>query len=125
MDEYPKLRNIEILPITQGNEKKLFFRDSQNITDKTLTLPYKYILIVKYLDGNHDIRDIQAKIMRETGELLYSDDIKSLVELLDKCYFLDNQNFSKLKNQVEQDFKKQKIRKSILSGNSYPADGDS
>ena len=122
MDEYPRLRNIEILPIVENGEKKLFFRDPEQITRDTLVLPYKNILIVKFLDGEHGLRDIQAGIMRETGELIYSEQIESFLDLMDKNFYLDNENFRLMKAKVEEEFKNQKTRESILAGNSFPAD---
>ena len=125
MTENPKIRDIEIVPIMEGNQRKLLLRDNEQIVDKTLTLPYRSLLVVKFLDGVHDIRDIQAKILRETGELVYSEELEGFIELLDKHYFLDNDKFRNYKKRIEDDFKKQKIRKSILTDNSIPNDSDS
>ena len=51
MDEYPKIRDIEILPILEDKKKKLFLSDPRQVVENTLTLPYRNILIIKFLDA--------------------------------------------------------------------------
>jgi MEMO1 family protein len=121
MDENPKLRKIEILPIVEGDKKKLVLRDIDQYIEDVLTLPHEYIIILQFLDGKHSVRDIQAHIMREKGTLVYSEYIQSVIEILDKNHMLENENFEEYRKKVIDDFKSQKVRKSILPEKEIPS----
>jgi AmmeMemoRadiSam system protein B len=122
MSDYPKLRNVDILPVEISGKKLLLLRDRLFLS-RELTLPIEGARIISLFNGNLSLLDIQATIMRQSGfQLVSFDQIKGLADALDSNFYLDNENFKRRKEQIEDQFRKEDVRKSSHAGNSYEAD---
>jgi AmmeMemoRadiSam system protein B len=117
--DYPKLRNIEALPVSMQGQDLIYCRDPQRITENMVVLPQSAYFIVSLFDGVHSIRDIQAEYMRTFGELIYSDQIIEIMEKLDRSLLLDSDRFHKYRKMVEEEFFQTTIRKPMLAGGGY------
>jgi AmmeMemoRadiSam system protein B len=97
-------------------------RDPENFNDKTLFIPSSIFFIVNLLDGNHDILDIQAEFMRKFNDLIFREQIESIIQQLDDNLFLESERFAQFFQQLKQDFSDSPLRKARHAGNSYPDD---
>ncbi len=117
--DYPKLRNLEPFPITISGKKMIGLRDPMNLSEGIVAFPQQLYPIVVLFDGNHSIVDIQAKFMRSFGELLYRETIEDIVNQLDAGFFLDNDNFNKMRQRIVSDFRESTVRPAALAGKGY------
>jgi len=116
----PKLRAVDILPADE--EKRAFvLRDPLGYSSKTLVFSQQVLPLLSLMDGEHDLRDLQAEASRVSGELVFLDTIVELVRMLDDNLFLDSEFFKNEKKRLEEEFAKKKVRIPILAGRSYPA----
>lgn len=120
--DYPKLRNVEIFPITIEGQKLICFRDPLKISEKVIFLPRQALPLVAMFDGKHSIREIQAEYMRNYGELLYSDQIQEVAVSLDEYLLLDSDRFRAFRKRIEDEFSQSPTRKALLAGGGYDAD---
>jgi AmmeMemoRadiSam system protein B len=119
MEEYPKLRNVDIMPIEVSGKKLLYLRDRLDISPE-LTLPIESAGIISLFDGRNSLRDIQASIVRQSGfQLISRENIMKIVEILNSNFYLDNDNFRRKKDEVENTFRKEPIRRASHAGKSY------
>jgi MEMO1 family protein len=122
-NEYPKLRNgLEAHPIEHFGEKMVLLRDRIGYTPESLVFPPPVVSILANMNGSNSLRDLQADFMRQTGQLLYMEDLQNLVETLDKHLFLDNDRFRNHAAKEISEFLGSPVRKMRHAGVSYPTD---
>jgi len=120
--DYPKLRNIDIIPVHFNNKDIICLKDPLKIAPKMLFISPDTLSILRFMDGKHSLRDLQVEYMRNFGNLLFMEDIEKVVSQLDENYLLDNDNFNHYYKKIKEDFLKSDIRKAVFSGESYPED---
>src|SRR5208337_332377 len=120
--EYPKLRNgLKAHPIEHSGEKMLLLRDRTGYTPESLVFPPPVVSILANMNGSKSLRDLQADFMRQTGQLLYMEDLQNLVQTLDEHLFLDTDRFRNLAAKEISEFLGSPVRKMRHAGVSYPA----
>jgi hypothetical protein len=121
-NEYPKLRNgLEAHPIEHSGEKMLLLRDRIGYVQENLIFSAHVLPILANMNGANSLRDLQADFMRRTGQLLFIEDLQSLVSTLDEHLFLDNDRFRSLAAKQISEFLGNPVRKMRHAGISYPA----
>jgi AmmeMemoRadiSam system protein B len=120
MDEKPKIRQIEALPVDTPQGRIVVLRDPFGFSPAMLQVSQHAFYIISLLDGTRDIRDVQAIFMRQFGQLVSSDDIEGLVEQLDSCHFLDNERFAELREEIVSQFLESPTRAASHAGTAYP-----
>jgi len=121
-NEYPKLRNgLEAHPVEHSGEKMLLLRDPIGYTPESLVFPSPVVSILANMNGCNSLRDLQADFMRQTGQLIYMEDLQNLVKTLDEHLFLDNDRFRSLAAKEVSEFLGSPVRKMRHAGVSYPA----
>lgn len=119
----PKVRHgIEAIPVRYQGKQMILLRDRLGYSDRTLLVSPAWARVLALMDGTNSLRDIQAEIMRRTGELIYSDDIEKLVAQLDDCLFLENDSFFKKVTEAVESYLKDPVRRAVHAGLSYPED---
>jgi len=122
MEERPKLRAIDIVPIQFNGRPHLLLRDPLQLTDNMLVVPAQAGLFLALLDGTRTLREIQVDLMRLTGELVMSEQIEGLLKQLDECLFLENERFKEALAAAVVDYRRSPFRPSSLAGSAYPSD---
>lgn len=120
--EYPKLRQLDVIPTEMGGQRVIALRDPLNLSGKIVFFPYPSFFIISLFDGEHSITDIQVEFMRRFGELIYREKIYELIEQLEQHYLLESERFWNLKKQIIADFKKAPLRPLALVGEAYAHD---
>jgi AmmeMemoRadiSam system protein B len=116
--EYPKLRPVEALPV---QDDMICLRDPQGFSDKLLLVPPALFLIVSLFDGKHSILDIQTEYTRKTGELLFGDRVREIIDQLDEALFLQSERFQSAWEQAVAGFRAAEVREAAHAGLSYEA----
>ena len=117
----PKLRPIDIVPLPQQQGRKFLLRDPLGYGEKHLVVGERVLPLLGLMDGSHDLRDLQVAASRAWGELVFMDTIVQLVGRLDKCLFLDSPYFQQERRRREEEFARQRVRRSPMAGQGYPA----
>ena len=59
----------------------------------TLVISPAVYFILSHFDGKHSPIDVQEAYCRQFGELLLSEELKKIVDLLDQHYFFHSERF--------------------------------
>jgi len=122
-NEYPKLRDgLEALPVEHSGERMFLLRDRTGLTRESLVFSPQVVPILMRMDGLNSLRDLQTDYMRQTGHLLYMDQLEQLVHALDEHLFLDNEGFRNAAAGQMAEFLDNPVRKMVHADRSYPAD---
>jgi AmmeMemoRadiSam system protein B len=122
LTEHPKLRPVEAFPAQHNGQQVLCLRDPLHYAERILFVPMGLVPILGLLDGSRDLRDIQADLMRRTGELFPSDQIREVLHLLDEHLFLEGERLRAKRREVEGSFLASPLRAPFLAGRGYARD---
>ena len=120
--ENPKLRAVQFFPVMVENKRMGCLHDPQKISDKPLLIPWEYVTLLPYLDGNHSLLDIQAEYTRHFGDLLFKEDLIEFLQKLDHYLFLDSARFHEFEAKIKEAFLNAQVRPAFYSGLSYSSD---
>ncbi|MBW2051438.1 MAG: AmmeMemoRadiSam system protein B [Deltaproteobacteria bacterium] len=118
----PVLRPVEAFPVEIQGQKAICLRDPNRIAPQSLFLKSNAALVLSLLDGAHDLRDIQAEWMRRFSQLIPLENIKGLIEQLDKHLFLEGESFDRFFGELKAAFSALTTRPAMLAGQSYAAE---
>jgi len=90
----PRIRPVEAFPIERDGQSWIALHDPTGFSTARVALSPQAFFIVSHFDGNHSVLDIQAAYVRQFGELLFSEQITTLAEHLDKALLLDSERFA-------------------------------
>ena len=121
MDEKPRLRPVEIFPLKQGEQTLLCLRDPQNFSQSVAISAVAYFILA-HCDGNHSLVDIQAAYSKRFGDLLFSEDVKKLLDVLDQHYYFYNERFLEHQRKIIEDFRRLPVRPAAHAPAVYPED---
>jgi hypothetical protein len=82
MDDHPRLRPVEVFPVQRDGKRLICLRDLQNFSQPLVISPLVYF-ILSHFDGRHSLIDIQEAYSKRFGDLLFTEDLKKLIDLLD------------------------------------------
>jgi MEMO1 family protein len=123
--EYPKLRyGLEAVPYEHENQEMVLLRDRMGYCETPLLFSKPVVLLLMHMDGRHSLRDLQEVFVRATGELLFTEKLREIVEALDAGFFLDSARFAEHARAVVERFLTDPTRHMQLNGKSYPNDPD-
>src|ERR1041384_791435 len=90
MDEHPLLRPVEAFPVQQDGKTLIYMRDPAHFAETLVVTPAGYFVLAHF-DGRHSLVDVQEAYAKRVGQILPSDELQKMVEMLDRNYFLYNQ----------------------------------
>ena len=121
--ERPQLRaSLQIVMAEASGRKVLVISDPEGWSEELIMLPAELAPILQYFDGGRTLAEIQEQLMRETQELVPSDQLRSLAGELDEHLLLDSERFRRFVGEQVRQWEESPIRPAILAGISYPAD---
>jgi MEMO1 family protein len=114
----PKLRELNVHPVEQG----FALSDPLGISAEVLVLSPQALQLAGMLDGSRDLADIQAEILRASGQLIPKSTLEELAQALEKAGFLENEAFLDKLRATERAFLQGAKRAMALADHSYPQD---
>jgi hypothetical protein len=118
----PPLRlGLDILPSPEAERPGVLLRDPFHYTDTVLFLPPIWVMALRYLDGQHSALDVQELLTRRTGGLVFSDEVREFVGLLQEQGFLETEEFHKLREERQREFREGRKRLAAHAGTAYPS----
>ena len=119
----PPLRQLDISPIEYEGERYFSLRDPEGYVEEPLVLTPFAFFVAAHLDGVHELIDIQQSFARQTGgQLLMSEDVRKVIEILDAHGFLYTDRYVTIRNAAELAYTQAPVRAAYFAGRSYPAD---
>ena len=122
MDDRPKLRPLQPIPVNDGGQQVVCLRDPTGLSNKTIALSPRAFFLAALCDGEHTIRDIQTAYVRRFGDLIMTDQIRQVIEQLDEALFLENARFEGHRRKLIESFARARRRKASHAGTAYPSD---
>lgn len=117
----PAIRPLEAFPVDQDGQRLIGLRDPEGIIEEHVLLTPPAFFVACHLDGMNDITDIQYAFASQFGgQLLFSEDIRRIVEDLDARGLLQTERFAARRQQLEETFARAETRPAYLAGKSYP-----
>lgn len=116
----PRLRHVEAFPVDHEGQRFLALRDPAGYTESVVMVPVALLEVVSLFDGEHEIADIQAAVMRQRGELIDGDQIRELAGALDEHGFLESPAFAERRAHIDGEFLGLPQRPASHAGGAYP-----
>jgi AmmeMemoRadiSam system protein B len=116
--ESPRLRPVEAFPAQVEDGEVVCLRDPSGVTDAVLSVPRSLAPILALFDGR-TLVDVQAEIMRLSGELVLRSQLESMVEVLDRHLFLEGPRLEAERARQRTAFLDAPTRPAFLAGRSY------
>lgn len=125
LEEKPRLRNVDAF-VTRGNSGPVVcMRDPTGIFSGYILVSVElFHLVIRFLDGEHSVLDIQTEIARESGQIVPSADIQRVIASLDEAYLLESDRFRAREAEVRREFLEASERPPSHAGGAYKADPD-
>jgi AmmeMemoRadiSam system protein B len=114
---------VEAFPAQVEDREVVCLRDPSGVTDAVLSVPRSLAPILALFDGR-TLVDIQAAIMRQSGELVLRSQLESMVEVLDHHLFLEGPRLEAERARQRAAFLDGVTRPAFLAGRSYEDEPD-
>jgi AmmeMemoRadiSam system protein B len=120
----PRLRAaLDVMPSPMPDRPGIVLRDPFRYSEDTLLIPPAWVPLLSCLDGNHSELDAQAMLVRHGGgELVFSDDLRRFVDMLNSRGFLETEEFFAIQERRQAEFRASAERMPALAGGAYPED---
>jgi MEMO1 family protein len=123
MDKPVLRRDIQPVATTVKGRRMIAFHDPYHLTDHGVALDINTLPILQLLDGFHDLRDIQAILMkRQGGRIVYVAEIESFIESLDRACLLESPSFHQKMCELRSEFCNRPTRLPVHAGKSYASE---
>lgn len=117
----PQLRPVEAFPVQQQGKTFICLRDPQQYAQPLVVTPAAYF-VLSHFDGRRSLLDIQEAYCRRSGEILFSEDLKRIVDLLDSHGYLCSERFLQHQARIIEEFRRQPVRAPAHAGTVYRSD---
>lgn len=121
-DYMPKLRNVEPVQLMLQGGAAIGLKDPLGLVDEILCFRREALPLLALLDGRHSVRDIQFELTRQTGQLVYADEIQAIVNKLDEACLLDGERFRRAFQEKVAEYRQRPYRPASHAGRSYSDD---
>ena len=116
MLDHPKLRPMHARRVDHQGQSLVSLEDPLGIASGPTLIPIDgFHWIVRHFDGTRALSEIQADVLRQTGQLVPSADLEKLVAHLDRSMVLDGPTFGAF----YQDYRAALTRPAALAGRAY------
>jgi MEMO1 family protein len=122
LPEYPKLRPLILVPISDGQREILVVQDPLGVVPGQPVLGVESLALLQLFDGATSLTDITAAVMRESKDLRVSNMIREFVSKIDQLMMLDSPRFHRAWREMRDAYHPLEIRQAMFEGRSYPAD---
>ncbi|MEK7729007.1 MAG: AmmeMemoRadiSam system protein B [candidate division KSB1 bacterium] len=120
MNNFPKLRFLEAVPLEDEQEQHFALRDPSGIAEEVLVVSGEALFLMQFFDGKHALLDMRAEYQRAFGAFLPEERLHKLVAQLEHMHFLEGASFQEYKRNLEKGVLAQTTRRAAHAGSSYP-----
>ena len=121
---HPRLRAVDAFPVEFEGHELLCLRDPQGLADEPIIVDRLQFFIASRMDGTNSLREIQADVVRATGDIIPLEQIESLVAQFEARHYLDSPSFQEFYCGLVDSFRKAPSRPARHGGSAYKASPD-
>lgn len=123
--QLPSLRRgLDIFPSPVAERPGLVLRDPFRYSDEILILPPLLAAALSLYDGESTVLDVQAHLTRLAGQLVPSDVIEALTEVLQKNGYLETEEYERMRAKKHAEFTAAPVRLPAHASSGYPDQAD-
>ena len=122
LDYKPILRYVDAIPSQHSGQPVFLLRDPLGFVEEIIAVPQSMGIILALMDGEHDLRDIQAEVTKHFGEIVPIEEIVKIVKFLDEKGLLWSENFEKLKEKAYEKWFSYQFKPMAHAGQAYPVE---
>lgn len=113
-------RGLDMFPSPIPERPGLVMRDPFRYSQEVLIIPPLLAAGLSFFDGESTVLDCQAHLTRLVGQLVPSDVIEALSEVLQQNGYLETEEFERMKRQRHAEFAAAPFRQPAHAGSGYP-----
>ncbi|TAK33735.1 MAG: AmmeMemoRadiSam system protein B [Chloroflexota bacterium] len=117
----PKLRPVDVKPVTHQGQYGLLLRDPLGLADKAVIVPPQVIPLLALCDGTRDVPALRAVLALRNGIDLSLDIVQRILDQLDDVLLLDNERSAAAYQSAVESFRAAPFRAPASAGAAYPA----
>jgi len=117
--------NLDFMPSPSAEHPGLFIRDPYRFSDAMLVVPPLLVACLECFDGAHTELDLREKLVALTGDLNVGQLQEHLIETLSAAGFLEDENFTRIRDERVREFAASAVREPAHAGSAYPAEPES
>ena len=118
MNDRPHLRPVEAFPIQQDGKTLICLRDPQRLSPPLAISPATYF-VLSHFDGQHSLIDVQEAYCRRFGDLLFGEELRKIIDLLESQYYLYGERYFERQQAVLEEFRQLLTRPPAHAGTVY------
>ncbi len=119
---YPRLRPLDFQPVYHQGQSLWLLRDPLQLTQQQLVFPPALATMLPFMDGQHDLATIHARLCEQVGERVAFEVVAEAVAALNAAGLLENGRSAQLKADLLHAYRSLAYRPPALADLSYPAD---
>lgn len=119
-DFKPLLRQVDLIPGEYEGQPVFLLRDPIGFVEEVIVLPQGVVFLLALMNGENDLRDLQAEATKRTGQIVPLEEIEKLVRFLDEKGLLWSKSFEELKEKAYEKWFQQKVRLMAHANQAYP-----
>lgn len=121
---HPRLRPLEIQEAVEGGRSYVLLSDPSGIAPHPVVIASEAMPILMLLDGSVALDDLVDLANRETGDERAGQNVRQLVEELDRRLLLESPRYFEARDAARAAYRALPIRQAALAGVSYPGERD-
>jgi AmmeMemoRadiSam system protein B len=116
-------RDIQLISTVLEERQVILFMDPLRLVQNSFAVDISLLPLLKALNGQNDLRDIQMRMMRQHGGRLVSlSEVQTFIEQLDSIFLLDSDLFHEKVESVYGEFSRLENRPPSHAGSAYEDD---
>lgn len=118
---YPLRRDLEYIPIEHEGQQLVLVRDQLGLTPHGQAVPMASFQLLARMPAESTLEDLRKLVAWHAGGSdITLDQIRELVQELDKVYLLESPRFQEARSAVLRTYASENPRQSALAGGAYP-----
>ena len=117
--DYPRIRTLNAIPVSQGNRKLVLLEDPFGVADQPILIPPQVTPLLIICDGTRNLYEIQSALISMYGLDIEVTEIQRWLDIFNNAALLDNEVFQKKKTQALEVYRSAKARPMALADEIY------
>lgn len=118
----PAIRPLELVAVQHEGRDLFLLRDPRAIATETVLLSEASVELLRFFDGAHSVREVQAELTRRTGQIVPLAQLEEFVAKLDGHYFLESPAYRERRRRITEEYAALSERSAQFAGSAYAED---
>ncbi len=114
--------NLDLVPSPLADRPGLLVRDPFRYAEAMIVIPSALVPCLAFFNGRYLDREVGEALQRLTGDARVGDVVGHLARVLSEGGFLDDENFTRLRDERHRAFADTRRREAAHAGAAYPAE---